>query len=111
MIFYGLADAHGIESFKPAQYGGELDGFVIPPRELTILSIRAQANRHRHAVVYKVDLEPEDAKEIQDLLADEQFTDALIHLKVNATEISLVRSLGAEKSWRMIPNPDLDPYH
>jgi hypothetical protein len=34
----------------------------------------------------------------------------LVKLKEEATSISLMRSPGAEKSWNLIPNSDLDPY-
>jgi len=33
-----------------------------------------------------------------------------LKLKEAAESIMLAKSPGAEKSWNLIPNPDLDPY-
>jgi len=111
MTFYGIADAHGIESFKPVTFKGEAEGFAIDPKELSILGYRANANRHRHAVVFQADVDREEAKEILELIDKGEYIKALDHLKANANDVSLMKVPGAEKSWRMIPNPDLDPYH
>ena len=110
MKFYGIADAHGIESFRPVTYNVETGDLQIDPRELGMMSLRANANRHRHAVVYQVDIDADTAKEILDLIKDGEFKQALTKLKDDAKSISLARSPGAEKSWKLIPNPDLDPY-
>lgn len=111
MFFYGIADAHGLESFQASQFKNELEGFVVDPKQMSLLFYRANSNRHRHAVVYQADLELEDAEEIQELINKGKYEDALLLLKDKAREIQLMKSPGAEKSWRMIPNPDLDPYH
>jgi hypothetical protein len=110
MIFYGIADAHGIESFKPQQFDSEVEQFNADPKELSIMALRANANRHRHAVVYQAEVESHTAKEILDLLKAGDYVEALVKLKEEATSISLMRSPGAEKSWKLIPNSDLDPY-
>ena len=57
MKFYGIADAHGIESFRPVTYNVDTGDLQIDPRELGMMSLRANANRHRHAVVYQVDID------------------------------------------------------
>lgn len=111
MIFYGIADAHGLETFQPSSFENEIQGFAIDPKILGMMSLRAQANRHRHAVVYQVDVEREIAEEVLDLIEQGKNDEALIKLKEEATEILLMKQPGAEKSWKMIPNPDLDPYH
>ncbi len=110
MIFYGIADAHGLESFKPQQFDSEVEQFKSDSKELSIMALRANANRHRHAVVYQADVDSGVAKEILDLLKSGDYVEALMKLKDEATSISLMRSPGAEKSWNLIPNSDLDPY-
>ena len=110
MIFYGIADAHGIESFVPQQFNSEIEQFSSNSNELSFMSLRANANRHRHAVVYQAEVDTQTAKEILELLKTSDYVDALVKLKEEATSISLVRSPGAEKSWGLIPNSDLDPY-
>lgn len=110
MKFYGIADAHGIESFRPVTYNVDTGDLQIDPRELSIMSLRANANRHRHAVVYQADVDPATAKTVLALIKDGKYTDALVKLKDGAKTISLAKSPGAEKSWRLIPNDDLDPF-
>lgn len=111
MKFYGIADAHGIESFRPVEYSVETDGLQVDPRELSIMILRANANRQRHAVVYQVDLSVDDAREIDELIDGGDYMDALIEIKNRAKSVALAKTIpGAEKSWRMIPNPDLDPF-
>lgn len=73
--------------------------------------LRANANRQRHAVVYQVELSVDDAKVIDDLIDKGEYPEALIEVKNRAKSISLARNIvGAEKSWKMIPNADLDPF-
>ena len=110
MKFYGIADAHGIESFRPVTYNVDTGDLQIDPRELGMMSLRANANRHRHAVVYQVDVDPATAKAVLAFIKDGKYTDALVKLKDEAKTISLAKSPGAEKSWKLIPNPDLDPF-
>jgi hypothetical protein len=113
MKFYGIADAHGLESFNPVTFNVQSETLQIDPRELGFMSLRANANRHRHADVYQVDLSPVDARKVQDLLDKGEYAKALLKLKEKASAIALARGTGHnnEKSWNMIPNPDLDPYH
>jgi hypothetical protein len=106
MKYFGIADAHGIESF--------IKGDPIEDKHsqsAMMLHIRAGANRHRHAVVYVVDIPEEVAEEIDDLIIGAKYIEALNHLKGSVNELQLTSLPGAEKSWGMIPNPDLDPYH
>lgn len=77
----------------------------------SIMILRANANRQRHAVVYQVELSVDDAKVIDDLIDKGEYPEALIEVKNRAKSISLARNIvGAEKSWKMIPNADLDPF-
>jgi hypothetical protein len=56
-LFFGIMDCHGVESFKDyeSQKGA-----------LGMLMMRAQANRHRHALVYFVPLDDERADHYDD---------------------------------------------
>ena len=110
MKYYGIADAHGLESFRPVTFNTEIEGFEVDPRELGMMVLRANANRQRHAVVYQAELPIPACKEINTLIKEGKYEEALTKLKEEATEIKLASSPGAEKSWRLIPNPDLDPF-
>ena len=106
MKYFGIADAHGIESFiqgDPTDINHSVQAMV--------LGLRAGANRHRHAIVYIVDLSEETAASIQADLDDGLFIEALDNLKGSVETMELTNLPGAEKSWRMIPNSDLDPYY
>ena len=96
--YCGIADAHGIESFLPLEKSN-----------ISIMIIRAHANRHRHAVVYAVEMEPKLIELINIKLKIQKFMEALKCLKTFVTEIKIEKSF--EKSWRLIPNHDLDPYY
>jgi hypothetical protein len=114
MRFYGIADCKGLESFLPVVPkidGGWVSGNIEDyKKEMGGMTLRAQFNRHRHAVVFLVEVGEEVAGEVLDLLDDGEYEEALVVLKEGADKISLARMPGAEKSWKMIPNPDLDPY-
>ncbi len=110
MKFYGIADAHGLDSFEPVKFDTTTESFSIDPRELSIMVLRANANRHRHAVVYQVDISLEDGKMIRELFTKGDHGEALTKMKELAKSIKLAKIPGAEKSWNMIPNPSLDAY-
>ncbi len=115
MKHIGIADCHGIESFIPAKkFNAEDMSFEdIDNSVLQMMLLRAQFNPHRHAILYRVELSREDASIIYDLLDEGNYGEALEHMKTTAIEIELADSTGRnkEKIWKMIPNPDLDPYH
>ena len=101
--YYGIADCHGIECFHfkkdPSVFNKDL------------LLLRAGSNRHRHAVFYEVDLTEEQANAVRSLLAEAAYLSALELLKVYAAgAVSLDGGGNVEKSWHLIPNPDLDPW-
>jgi hypothetical protein len=105
MKYFGIADAHGIESF--------IKGDPTDPEHsmnAMMLDLRAGANRQRHAVVYIVDLSESTAQDIEDLLEEKDYEGALVRLKMSVESLQLTNLIGAEKSWRLIPNSDLDPY-
>lgn len=110
MIFYGIADAHGIESFEPVKLSSETETFKMEGPKVSLMVLRAQANRHRHAVVYSANVSLKDSLEIYKMLDNGEFVEALLKLKECATDIKLAKMPGSEKSWNLIPNADLDPY-
>jgi len=105
MKYFGIADAHGIESFVKGEPTDPENSHAA-----MIMHLRAGANRHRHAVVFVVDISEDDAASIEADLADGLYIEALDNLKGSVKELQLTSLPGAEKSWRLIPNPDLDPY-
>jgi hypothetical protein len=111
MKYYGIASANGIESFLPVLYRGESEGFSADPRELSLMALTVNANRQRHSVLYMVDVNREDANEIEELISQGDAADALTLLKERAKTINIMQSPGAEKSWKLIPNTDLDPFN
>lgn len=105
MKYFGIADAHGIESFIQGDPTDQENTI-----QFMVLDLRAGANRHRHAVVFIVDISEDSAASIQSDLDEGLFIEALDNLKGSVETLKLTNLPGAEKSWRMIPNPDLDPY-
>ena len=109
MKVYGIADAYGLESFRVAPpYNMETGEHGFDKKELSMMVLRANANRTRHAVVYMADIGGTTAKEIMELYKSGDYIEALNKLKEDAMTVSLARGPGVEKSWRLIPNPDLD---
>lgn len=98
--FVGIADAHGIESFIATAN--------LQKGTLGMLHLRAMANRHRHALVYKVTLNTNAEAQVQKLLTANKYKEALRVLKVQALAIDITTDCA--KSWKLIPNDDLDPY-
>jgi len=113
LTFYGLADCHGMESFIATEvFDPEKEELFTPKDQTGLLALRAQFNAQRFPVVYKADLEIEDALDIEELLHDGEYEEALLALKEKAHNISLARVAGTnpKKNWEMIPDPRLDPH-
>ena len=126
----GIADCNGIESFikepdmsdaddadRLAELGLEEPGTGNKMRkgwsqQVSMMQMRAGANSQRWAVVYRVKLNPEDAADVEEMVNQGEYIDALNHMKAVAQEVQIARGRGmnAEKAWNMIPNPDLDPF-
>ena len=101
--YYGLADAHGIETFEP--YSNKTtDKFPY--------NMRAQLNRQRHALYFEIEIEKVDANIVKALLEKKDFIGAFKFIKKRAVIIGFPENdrLAYEKSWELIPNPKLDPY-
>tara|TARA_R100000008_G_scaffold80352_1_gene62670 strand:- start:24 stop:395 length:372 start_codon:yes stop_codon:yes gene_type:complete len=96
--FAGIADAHGIESFYPRD--------KIDSRRLFQWSVRAEANRHRHAVMYFALLNTKVQEEVDKALEDEQESKALNIIKRKCKQVLMTN----QNSWQLIPNKNLDPY-
>jgi hypothetical protein len=70
--------------------------------------MRAQLNRHRHAVYFEcIDAPALYADIIDSLLEEEKYEDALSIVKSCPLRIPE----GSKHSWDIIPNPKLDPYY
>ena len=98
--YVGIADCHGIESMVPKE--------DTTPQDIMIKVIRADANRQRHAVYYEAVLDTTALRMINRQLEENKYIVALSLLK----ELSLGTKLPEThaKSWKLIPNPELDPY-
>jgi len=98
--YVGIADAHGIESWNRKE--------DVSPADMSYKIMRADANRQRHAIYYEVKMVEEDAQTIEDILKDEDWVLALEKLKEYSREFRTLPN--HEKSIKLIPNPDLDPW-
>jgi len=102
--YVGIADAHGLESFLKFEDHQDHLGFLV---------MRASLNRHRHALVYQVELNANQADAIARMMADGKYILACRALH----DPAFLRDspIGVEnemvESWERIPNPRLDPYN
>ena len=105
MQYVGIADCHGLESFKPIDDCEE--------NEIRMMDIRALSNDQRHALVFKATLAKAAAEKIKRLLEDAsipyRYEEALKELKDSAGKLEI--SKGKEHSWGLIPNRELDPWN
>ena len=101
--YYGLADAHGIETFAPYS-NRKNDTFPY--------NMRAQLNRQRHALYFEIEIEKVDADIVKALLDKKDFITAFKIIKKRAVIIGFPEENRPEyeKSWELIPNPELDPW-
>ena len=101
--YYGLADAHGIETFEP---------YVNRKDDSFPYNMRAQLNRQRHALYFEIEIEKVDADIVKALLDKKDFITAFKIIKKRAVIIGFPEENRPEyeKSWELIPNPELDPW-
>lgn len=103
--YCGIADAHGLESFM------ECEGLGHAPITITM---RAQLNRQRHAMVYWVELDDEQAKQVNEAIEqakkDSNWHMPLLLLKDPDFIDTVAFEDSMKNSWDMIPNDRLDPY-
>jgi hypothetical protein len=128
--YYGMADCHGIESFikEPLLKGWEdmdslFDIGLMPTSakddpekkkynsQIGMMKMRAHANQQRWPVIYRAKLKQNDVDLINDLIDAGDDENALRVVQSNAETIQVAKGLGsnAERRWKMIPNPELDP--
>jgi len=120
--YFGLADSLGIESFLSLQefnhklmmkrLQGEKDAKNEANEIIHMITLRANANAQRYAVVFQVDLDEEDAKTIDEEIKEGNNKEALRYLKSVGKEIKLARIGGGnkEKMWNLIPlDEESDP--
>ena len=101
--YYGIADAHGIETFQLYEYRKD-DKFPY--------NMRAQLNRQRHALYFEIEIEKVDADIVKVLIHKKDFIGAFKMIKKRAVIIGFPEANRPEyeKSWELIPNPKLDPW-
>jgi hypothetical protein len=95
--YIGISDCHGIESLVPD------DGDTV-----RLLVLKAMANRHRYAVVYRVGLAKEQERTLRMLMEEGKNDIALRLLKAIGKQVEIEK--GLRQSWEAIPNHALDPY-
>ena len=100
VTYAGVADCHGIESFHRKD--------EMSDQEQSFRIMRASANRQRHAIYYEASMDAKDAEVVSEFLEKKEWVNALNCLKRVAIEFITLREF--EKSYHLIPNPDLDPY-
>jgi hypothetical protein len=114
MKFIGIADCHGLESFFPARkFNLETQSFDENNEVIGFMVLRANANAHRRALVFRVELGKEEGLEVMEMFEDGEYLEALNLLKQYATKVEVAggQGMNRQKAWDSIPNPDLDPYH
>ena len=94
-MYEGIADCYGIESF------------VMVGKSRFPYKMRADLNRQRHAIYYRVMLTSVQVKKVEDLLKKKNFEKAFIMIK-NFGKMKVPNS--HRKSVFLIPNPKLDPF-
>jgi len=103
VIYKGIADCHGIESFVPRDDKKVSEG---------ILSLRAESNRQRHAILYFAELTEATAKTVNREIDKGNYEMALMTLKAVAKKWWFPK--GKEKQYlnslELIPNSKLDPW-
>jgi len=119
--YYGLADANGIESFQEdidpmaAEVFFDKDERKKVQNYQFAMVLRAQANQQRHAVVFRALVPDTDGDAIDALVKKGEVEKALIMLKEKAKSVLFATHgttlSAAKKNWKIIPNPDLDPFN
>ena len=92
--YTGIADNEGIESFLP------LDS--IDSEQVTLWSIRAHANPHRFAVVYKAELDDETADNVMTHLENRNYVNALKAMGNGIKNNNLEAEATNKKYWNLI---------
>lgn len=102
--FFGIADLYGIDRLLKCVNLND----SAHSQDKAFCQMRAQMNKHRHAVYFECPDAPALYVDIIDvLLKDEKYEDALSIVKSCPLQIPY----DCKNSWSLIPNPKLDPYY
>ena len=104
--YYGIADAHGIETFLTEEQLKE-DSLGAGG-----LMLRASLNRQRHAVFYMAEIDLMTEVLVKKYLDEGDFKTALEKIKSYSYRYGFPKDRKDEYqvSWDLIPNDKLDPY-
>ena len=78
----------------------------VDPEKIYHWLMRAETNRHRHAVVYFALLDSKAQDKMNAALDKKDDIAALNVIKQNSDKVLMTN----QNSWQLIPNKDLDPY-
>jgi diphthamide synthase (EF-2-diphthine--ammonia ligase) len=92
--YTGIADNEGIESFLP------LDS--VDSEQKAMFTIRAHANPHRFAVVYKAELDDETADNVMTHLENHNYVNALKAMGNGIKNNNLEAESTNKKYWNLI---------
>ena len=86
-----------------------LIGFEITMEDSGYAKMRADNNRHKHCILFKVELSIPQRREVRALLNEGDPVEALMYIKRAVTKWGHPKgSENYRKSWDKIPNPALD---
>jgi len=102
MLFYGLASVEGLNTFKAVPYTGSSERFDIPERSKNIMWFQVKTNQDKMAVMYRGELEPEDAEIIGEL-QEKDMVKALVLLKEKMKDVFVASPGDAVSFWEKIP--------
>ena len=103
-VYVGVADCYGIDLIFPRDQ--------LEKGRIQELIMRAMCNRHRHSIFFSVTIEQDKIEEIISNLKQTGGSikeNALKKLKEFAVSAEIPKEM--RHSWRMIPNPELDPFY
>jgi len=105
--YYGIADAHGIESFFTEEQ--LKDNNTLGQGGLML---RASLNRQRHAIFYMAEIDIMTEVLVNKYLKEGDYKTALEKMKDYCYSYGFPMDCKDEyqKSWDLIPNDKLDPY-
>lgn len=103
-IYCGIADCHGIESFRPL--------IKMTDHDATVMKLRAMCNPQRHAIVFAVALEEDELEKLKSFFSDEGTLD----YESSAQMLRFLKKLGLKKvdgpgRLELIPDHKIDPFY
>lgn len=115
--YVGVADAYGLDSFAKidtavrSKMANLFEGIEAQnPGIITMFKFRAQANRHRFAMVYEAYPTEKQAEKIQKLFNNGKYKEALLYIKkeneAGRLPVGVEKSAG-KRRWDRIPDEGL----